>query len=51
VDRYKNDPELRAGSARLDARAEELASRAFYVTLAIWLAVAGACVALFYRLT
>jgi hypothetical protein len=51
VDRYKNDPTLRRSSQALDAKAEEMASSAFYTTFGVWLLIAAALTGVWYRLT
>jgi hypothetical protein len=51
ADRYRPVDEARANAARLDEEADDLASSAFAVTLAIWLGAAGAITAAWYRLT
>jgi hypothetical protein len=51
VDRYKNAPELRANTTRLDAQADEMSSKAAYVTIGIWLLIGGAVVGGWYRAT
>jgi hypothetical protein len=51
VDRYRNDPTLRHASQALDAKAEEMASSAFYTTFGVWLLIGAALTGLWYRLT
>jgi hypothetical protein len=50
-ERYRPLPEARAHVAELDARADADATRAALGAMALWLAVGGATVAAWYRLT
>ena len=51
ADRYRPSEEARANARRLDDAAESASTRAFAGTLAIWILVAGAAAAGWYRVT
>jgi hypothetical protein len=51
TDRYRPVDEARQNAARLDNEADDLAGSAFTTTILIWLGVAGAVVAGWYRIT